>query len=120
MSRDLSESAEQVVRRAKQKGASDADVYIREEERFSVSVRMGEVETLKEAVSRGLRLRVFLGKRTATSQTSDISPAVLDKLVDESVEMARLTSEDQSGGLPERTAEDFDIAGLELVDSSWN
>jgi len=120
MSRDLKESAEQVVRRAIKRGASDADVFIREDEKFSVTVRMGEVETLKEAVSRGLRLRVFLGKRTATSQTSDFSPAVLDKLVDESVEMAHLTSEDQSGGLPEQTAQDLNVAGLELVDSSWD
>ena len=120
MSRDLKESAEQVVRRAIQKGASDADVFIREEEKFSVSVRMGEVETLKEAVSRGLRLRVFLEKRTATSQTSDLSPTMLDKLVDESVEMARLTSEDQSGGLPEQTAANSSAAELELVDSTWD
>src|SRR5262245_27746223 len=93
--------AEQVVHRATKMGASAADAFIREEETFSVTVRMGEVETLKEAVSRGLRLRVFLGKKTAISQTSDLTPAIVDKLVDETVEMAQLTSEDESGGLPD-------------------
>src|SRR5262245_61975691 len=97
----LRDTADQVVRRATKMGASGADAFIREEETFSVSVRMGEVETLKEAVSRGLRLRVFLGKKTAISQSSDLTPAVIENLVDETIEMARLTSEDQSGGLPE-------------------
>jgi PmbA protein len=58
---------------------------IREDETFSVTVRMGEVETLKEAVSRSLLLRVFVGKRTATSTTSDLSESVVDRLVDETV-----------------------------------
>src|SRR2546425_10654823 len=73
---------------------------IREDDTFSVTVRMTEVETLKEAISRGLMLRVFVGKRTATSHTSDLSLPLVDQLVDETVEMARLTSEDESGGLP--------------------
>ena len=112
--------AEQVVHRAKQKGASGVDAFIREEETFSVTVRMGEVETLKEAVSRGLRLRVFLGKRTAISQTSDLTPAVVDKLVDETVEMARLTSEDESGGLPDAAVFGSEFPDLQLADASWN
>ena len=62
MTQDLKQAAEQAVFRASAKGASAADVFIREEEKFSVTVRMGEVETLKEAVSRGMRLRVFVGK----------------------------------------------------------
>jgi len=120
MSEALKDTADHVVRRAVAKGASAADIFIREEEKFSVTVRMGEVETLKESVSRGLRLRVFLGKRTATSQTSDFSPAVVDALVDETIEMAHLTSEDESGGLPESTAGSAEIPDLQLVDPSWD
>lgn len=116
---DLKETASEVGRRAKERGATAADVFIREEETFSVTVRMGEIETLKEAVSRGLRLRVFVGKRTATSQTSDLSPALVEKLVDDTVEMARLTSEDDSGGLPENALYQSYLPDLDLVDPSW-
>ena len=91
-----------MVDRAKSKGATAADAFLREDESFSVTVRHGEVEKLKESVSSKLRLRVFVGKRTATSQTSDLSHGQVAKLVDETVEMARLTSEDESGGLPDR------------------
>ncbi len=120
MTQDLKDTADHVVRRARAKGATDADTFIKEDENFSVTVRMGEVETLKESISRGLRLRVFVGKRTATSQTSDLSPAVLDALVDETVEMAQLTSEDESGGLPETTASASDLPDLQLVDTTWD
>src|SRR5215831_6147505 len=120
MSEDLKDTAEYVVRRARARGASAADTFIREDENFEVTVRMGDVETLKESVSRNLRLRVFAGKRTATSQSSDLSPAVLDALVDETVEMAHLTSEDESGGLPEITASASDLPDLQLTDSAWD
>ena len=116
----LRTTAEQVVRRATQMGATAADAFIREEETFSVTVRMGEVEKLKEAVSHGLRLRVFLGKKTAISQSSDLTPAIVEKLVDETVEMAHLTSEDQSGGLPDPSVFQSEFPDLQLADASWD
>src|SRR6185503_21010104 len=113
---DMKETAQRVVDRARKQGATAADVFVREDETFSVTVRNGDVEKLKEALSRSLRLRLFLGKRTATSHTSDLTPAVLDKLVDETVEMARLTSEDESGGLPDPSMFPTDTPDLQLVD----
>src|SRR5947208_12659495 len=116
---DLKPAAEQVIHRAIKGGVTAADVMIREDDTFSVTVRMGEVETLKEAVSRGLLLRVFVGKRTATSNTSDLSQAAVDRLVDETVQMSRLTSEDDSGGLPAEAVFRTDFPNLDLVDPSW-
>jgi PmbA protein len=116
----MKETAQRVVERARRQGATAADVFLREDETFSVTVRNGDVEKLKEALSRSLRLRLFLGKRTATAQTSDLSPAVIDKLVDETVEMARLTSEDESGGLPDPSMYPTDLPDLQLVDSAWD
>lgn len=116
---NLQNIAQCAIDRAKTNGASAADAMIREDDTFSVSVRMGEVETLKEAISRSLMLRVFIGKRTATSHTSDLSPAVIDRLVDETVEMARLTSEDESGGLPEEAMHRSTFPDLDLLDTSW-
>src|SRR5438876_8288911 len=93
---------------------------IREDDTFSVTVRIAEIETLKEAISRSLMLRVFVGQRTATSHTSDISGPLVEKLVDETVEMARLTSEDESGGLPDASIYQSAFPDLQLADSSWN
>src|SRR5215471_19132739 len=115
----LHDTTQHAIERAKKSGASAADVMIREDDTFSVAVRMTEVETLKEAISRGLMLRVFVGKRTATSYTSDVSLPVLDQLVDETVEMARLTSEDESGGLPSEAVARAKFPELDLLDPSW-
>src|SRR5215470_959717 len=92
---------------------------IREDDTFSVSVRMTEIETLKEALSRSLMLRVFVGNRTATSHTSDLSLPVIDQLVTETVEMARLTSEDENGGLPDPALFQTQFPNLNLLDRSW-
>ena len=45
----LRKTAEKVVQRAVRKGATAADILMREDDTFSVTVRMGEVETLKQA-----------------------------------------------------------------------
>jgi PmbA protein len=59
---DLESLAADVVDLAMKAGASDAEAVAREGDEFSVNVRMGQVETLKESGSRGLGLRVFLGR----------------------------------------------------------
>src|SRR5437667_478422 len=116
----LQDTAQQAIDRAKKSGATAADVMLREDDTFSVTVRMGEIETLKEALSRSLMLRVFIGKRTATSHTSDISGSVVERLVEETVEMARLTSEDESGGLPDPGFFKDQFPDLNLLDPSWD
>ncbi len=59
---DFESLATDVVKLAMKAGASDAEVVVREGDEFSVNVRMGQVETLKESGSRALGLRVFLGQ----------------------------------------------------------
>src|SRR6185436_1708932 len=113
----LQDTAQQVIERAQRSGATAADVMIHEDNSFSVTVRMGEIETLKEAISRSLMLRVFVGKRTASSNTSDLTPAVVERLADETVEMARLTSEDQSAGLPQEAVPRNGFPDLNLMDA---
>jgi PmbA protein len=82
-------------------GASDAEAVVREGDEFSVNVRMGEVETLKESGSRALGLRVFLGKRTGSASTSDLTPEGIDHLVSGALALAKVTEEDPFIGLPE-------------------
>jgi PmbA protein len=120
MMEPLKEFVSQVVARAKRKGATAADAFLREDETFGVTVRKGEVERLKEAVSKNLRLRVFLGNRTATSQTSDLSPDRINQLVDETVEMAHQTSSDESRGLPDANAYATEVPDLCLADPAWD
>ncbi len=98
---DLESLAADVVAQATKAGATDAEVVVREGDEFSVNVRMGNVETLKESGSRGLGLRVFLGKRTGSASTSDLTPDGIRQLVEGAIALAKLTEEDPFVGLPE-------------------
>jgi PmbA protein len=99
---DLESLAAEVVELAMKAGASDAEAVAREGDEFSVNVRMGQVETLKESGSRGLGLRVFLGKRSASTSTSDLTPEGIRQLVEGALALAKVTEEDPFSGLPER------------------
>ena len=98
---ELENLAAEVVALAMKAGASDAEAVAREGDEFSVSVRLGEVEKLTESGSRGLGLRVFLGKRSASASTSDLTAEGIRQLVDGAMALAKVTEEDAFAGLPE-------------------
>jgi PmbA protein len=105
---DLQRLAADVVEKALQAGAAEAEAVIREGDEFSTLVRLGQVETLKESGARGIGLRVFLGSsgayRTASTSTSDFSEAGLAHLISGAIDLAHITSEDPFTGLPEPDA----------------
>ena len=105
MDLDLESLATDVVALAVKAGASDAEAVVREGDEFSVNVRMGQVETLKDSGSRGLGLRVFLGLRSASASTSDLTAEGIRQLVDGALALAKVTEEDSFAGLPD--AADF-------------
>ncbi|MGH9559893.1 MAG: TldD/PmbA family protein [Terracidiphilus sp.] len=105
---DLESLAADVVALALKAGATDAEAVAIEGDEFSVNVRMGEVETLKESGSRGLGLRAFLGRRSGSASTSDLTADGIRQLVDGALALARVTEEDPFAGLPE--AEEFGSA----------
>jgi PmbA protein len=98
---DHGDLAASLLKQVRAAGADAADVLVGEGSDFSVTVRKGEVETLTDAGSKALGIRVFVGKRTATSYTSDFSAEALRRLVAETVAMARVTGEDPAAGLPD-------------------
>jgi PmbA protein len=97
---DLESLAVDVVALAKKAGASDAEAVAREGDEFSVTVRMGEVEMLKESGSRALGLRVFQGTRSASASTSDLTPDGIRQLVEGAMALVKVTEEDPLTGLP--------------------
>ena len=100
---DLESLAADVVAMAMKAGASDAEAMAREGDEFSVTVRMGEVEKLVESGSRALGLRVFVGQRSASTSTSDLTADGIRQLVDGALALARITEEDPFSGLPQET-----------------
>jgi PmbA protein len=97
----LLELAVDVVRLAREAGASDAECTIAEGNEFSAGVRMRELENLKEAGSRAAGLRILIGRKTGSSYTSDLSREGIAHMVKSAVELADITTDDPHADLPE-------------------
>lgn len=92
--------AADAVKQALAAGASDAECTISEGEEFSAGIRLGEVETLKEAGSRGAGLRILIGRKTGSSYTSDLSAEGIRQMVSSAIELAAVTTDDPFADLP--------------------
>ncbi|MCL5671276.1 MAG: TldD/PmbA family protein [Acidobacteria bacterium] len=114
---NLEQIAKDLVDRAVSEGATAADVVVLEGEEFSTTLRLGKIEKLKEAASKGLSLRVFDGKRCASAFSSDFSQDSLRTLVARTIAMAHETSEDPASGLAESSLLGQHQGDLELYSS---
>ena len=108
---------EDLLRRARARGAVEADAFMVEEELQTVQVRLGAVESLKHARENRCSLRIFTGSGSASATTSDLSPAALARLVDESVRLAEVSRRDEHSGLPVPGSLARDVPDLDLWDA---
>jgi PmbA protein len=97
----MEEVAGEVIRLAREAGASGAECTVSQGEEFDAQVRKNEVETVKESGSRGAGVRVLFGRHTGSSYTSDLSPDGLRAMVGQAVDLAKITTEDPFAGLPD-------------------
>ncbi len=97
----LAELAAETVQQAIEGGASDAECTVFESSEFSANVRMREVESLKQAGSRGAGLRIMIGRHTGSAYTSDLSAEGMRRMAASALDLASITSEDPHAGLPE-------------------
>ncbi len=114
----LKEIAQDVLRFAKDKGASDAAVEISEGQGLSVTVRKGQIETIEQNKDKGIGVTVYLGRdraiRRGNASTSDFSTQSLKDTVDAAYNIARFTAEDDCAGLPEAELLEMQPRDLQL------
>jgi PmbA protein len=108
--------ATEVLQAANRKGATHGDVVIVETESFSVTVRLGQIEKLKNARAKRLGLRLFVGQSSALTSTVDLTHDALAQFVEETVALARVTAADPFSGLPEPDELAQDKPALDLYD----
>ena len=88
-----------LVAQAKRIGADAADALYVCAESTSVSMRLGALEDVERSEGETIGLRLFVGKRSASVSSSDLSAHALGALVDRAVAMAREAPEDAYAGL---------------------
>lgn len=105
----------QLVENALKAGADEADVYLNVGRDFEVTIRNSSIEVLKQAVSKGIGIRVFRDHRMGFSHTTDFSPDSFDQLVVQTVEMTKYATQDEFHGLPNSHA-NVSEKGIEELD----
>lgn len=107
----------QLIEAARRHGADTADAAARAQSSEGVSVRLGKLEEVERSEGEDISLRVFVGKRSASIETSDFAPAALDDLAERAVAMARVAPEDPHAGLaPEGLLDRGSAPELDLLD----
>jgi len=115
---DFKKIGEDIIKRALQYGADEAEAVIENVREFNVNVRKGEVETLQKSASKGLGLRVYINKALGFSYTSDLSPESLDETVKKTVDLAKITESKPWQGLPDfgpQPPADLDLYDAEMA-----
>ena len=97
---DYKALAEQIVKSARTRGADAAEAYLQAGRTLSIDVRNGAVETVEEAASQGVGVRVFVGGRMAFASCNDFAQAAIDNAVGRAIEFARSTTADPNNVLP--------------------
>jgi PmbA protein len=80
-------------------GADAADVLYIGDAATEVSVRLGELEDVTRSEGEEIGLRLFVGSRSASVSSSDLSTEALAALVERAAAMAREAPEDPYSGL---------------------
>ena len=113
------ERAAALIDLARKAGADAADAIYSGSSSEGVQVRLGKLEDIERSESEHLDLRVFVGRRSASIGSSDLSDIALQELAARAVDMARAAPEDQYAGLaPEDLLHRAAPADLDLEDSA--
>ncbi len=88
-----------LIEAAKRAGADSADVLYVGEASTGVQVRLGALEDVHRAEGEEIGLRFFVGRRSASVSSSDLSAEALNALVERAAAMAREAPEDPFAGL---------------------
>ena len=97
----LESAALRALELARQSGASDAEAESSASVGQSVTVRLGEVETVEYNRDKALAVTVYFGQRRGNASTSDLSADSIRRTVEAACAIARHTAPDEAAGLPE-------------------
>ncbi len=90
-----------VLAQSRARGATQCEAEVSEGYGQSVTVRLGEVETIEYNRDKGVGITVYIGRHKGYASTSDFSAKALSDTVDAALSIARFTAADESAGLAE-------------------
>ncbi len=110
----LQQVVHDLLAEARRQGASAAEAGVSSDQGLSVTVRLGEVETVEHTRDNGLGVTVYFGQHKGSASTSDLSPQAIQDTVRAACNIARYTSEDPYAGLADPELMAREIPPLDL------
>jgi len=111
---ELEDIVQDIIARARAAGADQVEAGVSVDAGLSVTVRLGETETLEFNRDRVLGLTVYFDHRKGTASTADFAPDSIAATVAAACDVARYTSEDPFAGLADADRLARDIPDLDL------
>lgn len=105
---------QQTLTLARAAGASAAEAAYGQSAGLSVTVRMGELETLQHQRDKSLQVTIYLGRRKGSASSTDLGAEALRKTVEAAHAIARHGGEDPCAGLVEPELQAREVRPLDL------
>jgi len=103
-----------ILTQANKNGATQAEAGANVESGLSVTVRLGEVETIEHNRDKGLGVTVYFDNRKGSASTTDYSEHAIIETVNAACDIAKYTSEDQFTGLADESLMATQFPNLDL------
>ena len=110
----LTQLVERVLSEARAQGASAAEANVDVAQGLSVTVRLGEVETVEHNRDKGLGVTVYFGEHSGSASSSDLTDAAIRDTVRAACTIAKFTAADPFSGLADAAELARDIPDLDL------
>lgn len=111
---DLESLVADVLKRAKSLGADQAEAGAGIDSGLSVTVRMGEVETLEYQRDRSLGVTVYFGRSKGSASSADFSTKAIEDTVAAACSIAKRTADDPAAGLADAALMAREVPDLDL------
>ncbi len=110
----LQQITQDVLKIAKQAGASSAETEVSFGTGQNVSVRLGETENIEYNRDKGISVTVYFGQQKGHASSSDLSPQALKDSVEAACNIAKYTAQDEFCGLADAHLMATEIPDLDL------
>lgn len=115
---ELQQVVSQALELARAAGASAADADASMQKGLTVTVRMGEVDTIEYHRDRGMAVTVYFGQSKGSASTADLRPEAVRQTVTKACTIARYTASDECAGLADAADMAQEFPDLDL-DHPW-
>lgn len=100
---NLHEAAQTALKKIKSLKIDAAEISIAQTKGFSVSARMGDVETLEHHLEKSFGVTVFQNQCTGSASSADFSPKSIQAAIEKALSIASFSSPDPYAGLADPT-----------------